>query len=91
MDKAWAAQHQQEFDDVLKRYQDLQKAAGCAQVLKALIHGAAFALAFPIGAAGGAAADAPAGAWVGGVLGTPTGPGEVATIPAGAAVGAGIG
>jgi len=95
VDKDWAAQHQQEFQDAQDKYQALQKAAGSAQVLKALIHGAgpgaAFAAAFPLGATGGAAAGAPIGGWVGGILGAPTGPGEVATIPAGTATGAGIG
>jgi hypothetical protein len=95
VDKDWAAQHQQEFQDAQDKYRALVKAAGSAQVLKALIHGAgpgaAFALAFPVGATGGAALGTPIGAWAGGILGAPTGPGEVAAIPVGGAIGAGIG
>ena len=95
VNKNWAAQHQQEFQDVQDKYQALEKAAGSDQVLKALVHGAGpgagFAAAFPLGAIGGASVGASLGTWVGGILGAPTGPGEALTLPAGAATGGAIG
>jgi hypothetical protein len=54
LDPKWAAEHRDKFQEVDKKFADLQKAAGNEQVLKALLHGATIGGAFLAGAAPGA-------------------------------------
>jgi hypothetical protein len=73
---------------VVAEYFDLERTAGGTDAVKALIHGAVpgaiAAAAFTPGAEMGGAA----GAFAGGLIGAPTGPGEGVAVPVGGAIGA---
>ncbi len=76
VDKDWADQHAESFKVAQDKYAALQKAAGSAQVVKALLHGGGMGAAFLAAAGPGAAIGAeigsalgPIGAGVGTVLG----------------------
>jgi hypothetical protein len=95
VDPEWAKQHAEAFKTAQAKYQELQEAAGGAQVVKALLHGggmgAAFMAGYGAGSPVGASIGGGIGTLVGGLAGAPTVVGEAATIPAGATLGAGIG
>jgi Inorganic Pyrophosphatase/C-terminal domain on Strawberry notch homologue len=54
IDPQWAAQHAADFQKAQDQYQQLEKQAGGAQVLKALVHGGGLGAAFLAGAEPGA-------------------------------------
>lgn len=64
IDPQWAKDNDDKFKAVQDKYADLQKAAGSAQVAKALLHGAGLGGAFMAGAIPGAKAGAALGALV---------------------------